>query len=217
MIGIYGGTFDPVHFGHLRTAIEIKALFNLLEVRLVPCANPPHRAAPLTPALMRLQMLQLAIANQTGLVADACELARTGPSYTVDTLRELRATQGDRPLLLFMGMDAFAGIARWHQWQHLFDYAHMVVMTRPGFKQPAVAGILSDLLVTDPVQLQQSPGGTLFFQPVTQLDISATAIRTMIARRQDPHYLLPDSVIDFIRQHQLYETEQAGVTPPQQP
>jgi nicotinate-nucleotide adenylyltransferase len=217
MIGIYGGTFDPVHFGHLRTAIEIKALFNLQEVRLIPCANPPHRTAPLTPPLMRLQMLQLAIANQAGLVADACELARTGPSYTVDTLRELRATQENRPLLLFMGMDAFAGIERWHQWQHLFDYAHVVVMTRPGFKQPAVAGILSDLLVADPALLQQSPGGKLFFQPVTQLDISATAIRTMIAKRQDPHYLLPDSVIDFIRQHQLYATEQAGATPPQQP
>lgn len=207
MIGIYGGTFDPVHFGHLRTAVEIKALFDLDEVRLIPCANPPHRTAPLTPPSMRLQMLQLALANSQGLVADGCELDRTGPSYTVDTLRELRAAHGDTPLLLFMGMDAFADLERWYQWPHLFDYAHIVVMTRPGFTVPADIGSKRDRLVSNAALLQQAPGGKLFFQHVTQLDISATAIRNLIAKRQNPRFLLPDSVIDFIRQHNLYQHE----------
>ncbi|MEQ1636380.1 MAG: nicotinate-nucleotide adenylyltransferase [Methylococcales bacterium] len=207
MIGIYGGTFDPVHFGHLRTALELKTRFNLSEVRLIPCANPPHRVAPLTPPGLRLQMLQLAVAGRQGLVADGCELTRTGPSYTVDTLREIRATQGDTPILLFMGMDAYAGLERWHRWLRLFDYAHVVVITRPGFHSPGGLGILADRLVDKAAVLQQTPGGKLFFQPVTQLDISATAIRDLIARQEDPHFLLPDSVINFIRQHRLYETK----------
>ncbi|NOT84137.1 MAG: nicotinate-nucleotide adenylyltransferase [Methylococcaceae bacterium] len=211
MIGIYGGTFDPVHFGHLRTALELKSLFKLTEVRLIPCANPPHRAVPLTPPLMRLQMLQLALANRQGLVADACELARTGPSYTIDTLRELRAEQGDTPMLLFMGMDAFAGLALWHQWQHLFDYAHIVVITRPGFKMPLDLPFFDQRLAINAEVLPTIPNGKLFFQSVTQLDISATAIRLLIARREDPHFLLPDSVIDFILQHKLYKTEQAAI------
>ena len=132
MIGIFGGTFDPVHYGHLRTALELKTLFKLTEIRLIPCANPPHRPAPLTPAPLRLQMLQLAVAGRQGLMADGCELSRAGLSYTVDTLKRF-GQNGWYPILLFMGMDAFAGLESWHQWQRLFDYAHVVVITRPGF------------------------------------------------------------------------------------
>lgn len=206
MIGLYGGTFDPVHFGHLRTALELKNLFNLSEIRLVPCANPPHRAAPLTPAAMRLQMLQLALAGRTGLVADACEINRSGPSYTVDTLRTIRATQNHTPILLFMGLDAFAGLENWHQWQQLFDYAHIVVITRPGYTIPTDLGVKTPRLTTHTLDLQQTPAGCLFFQPVTPLAISATAIRTLLKNGEDPSFLLPDTVLDFIRQHALYQT-----------
>lgn len=206
MIGIYGGTFDPVHFGHLRTALELKALFNLTEVRLIPCANPPHRAAPLTPATMRLHMLQLAVAGRKELIVDDCEINRSGPSYTVDTLRTLRAAHNNTPLLLFMGLDAFAGLENWHQWQQLFDYAHIVVITRPGFNIPTDLGIKAPRLTTHPSALQQTPAGCLFFQPVTQLAISATAIRTSLSHGGDPSFLLPDTVLDFIWQHALYQT-----------
>lgn len=210
MIGVYGGTFDPVHFGHLRTALELKTLFSLAEVRLIPCANPPHRAAPLTPARLRLQMLQLAIANHAGLMADGCEINRTGPSYTVDTLRELRLTQGNTPILLFMGMDAFVSLERWHQWQQIFDYAHVVVITRPGFDLPSDLGSKQEKLANQLTDLHQSPAGHLFFQPVTQLAISATAIRVLLGGGGDPSFLLPDIVLDFIRQHQLYQTTPAN-------
>jgi nicotinate-nucleotide adenylyltransferase len=217
MIGILGGTFDPVHFGHLRTALELKSLFKLTEILLIPCANPPHRAAPFAPPWMRLQMLQLALANRKGLVADGCEITRTGPSYTIDTLRALRTKQQDTPILLFMGMDAFAGLERWHQWQQLFDYAHLVVMTRPGFALPTDLGDKQVRLVKAAAALAQSSAGKLFFQAVTQLDISATTIRALLAKGEDPSFLLPDSVLDFIRQHRLYETARIDNAMNQQP
>lgn len=204
MIGIYGGTFDPVHYGHLRTALEIKALFQLAEVRLIPCARPPHRGDPLTSAEQRLTMLALALENQPGLVVDDCELKRSGPSYTVDTLAGLRAQFKRTPLLLFMGADAFAGLSTWHQWRRLFDYAHIVVMTRPGYRLPADIKQYGDSWVTDSRQLSNALAGKLFFQTVTQLDISATAIRAMIANGQDPRFLLPDKVLTYIQQNKLY-------------
>ncbi len=206
MIGVYGGTFDPVHFGHLRTALELKLLFKLTELRLIPCANPPHRVVPIALPTERLAMLQLALDNHPGLVADGCELLRAGAAYTVDTLRELRGIQGETPILLFMGMDAFMGLERWHQWQQLFDYAHIVVITRPGFNVPTDFGNKQARLVTNRAALAQAPAGKLFFQPVTQLDISATAIRHLLGKGEDPSFfLLPDKVLDFIRQHQLYK------------
>ena len=134
MIGIFGGTFDPVHYGHLRSALEVKDIFGLSEVRLIPCAQPPHREQPAATALMRLHMLELAIENQPGLIIDTRELNRQGVSYMVDTLKSLRQEFPNEPLLLFIGSDAFNHLKTWHQWQHLFDTAHIVVMTRPGFE-----------------------------------------------------------------------------------
>ena len=138
MIGIFGGTFDPIHYGHLRSALEVKDIFGLNEVRLIPCASPPHREQPAVTAEMRLQMLELAIKNQPGLKIDTRELDRhkvsdQTPSYMVDTLKSLRQEFPAEPLLLFIGTDAFKHLTSWHQWQQLFDYAHIVVMTRPGF------------------------------------------------------------------------------------
>lgn len=205
MIGLLGGTFDPVHFGHLRTALELKCLFKLDAVHLIPCANPPHRPAPVASPALRLKMLQLALANRDGLVADGCEIARSGPSYTVDTLRELRLGYKEAPILLFMGMDAFAGLELWHEWPQLFEYAHVVVITRPGFSALQDLGDKQARWVTQASELKSLPAGKLFFQPVTPLDISATAIRELLARGGDPSFLLPDCVLDFIRQQQLYK------------
>lgn len=209
MIGILGGTFDPIHYGHLRSALEVKDIFGLAEVRLIPCANPPHREQPAVTAKMRLQMLELAIKDQPGLKIDTRELDRhdlhQAPSYMVDTLKSLRQEFLTEPLLLFIGSDAFIHLTGWHQWQRLFDYAHIVVMTRPGFETQQLDDFFKARLVGDINELAQASAGKLCFQQVTQLDISATAIRDIIARKQNPGFLLPDAVIEYIKQHQLYE------------
>lgn len=206
MIGLFGGTFDPVHYGHLRLALEVRELFDLDEVRLIPSSVPPHRAQPAATAPHRLRMLKLAITNQPGLIIDTRELNRAGRSYMVDTLGSLRADFPDQSLLLFIGADAFNGLTTWHRWRQLFDYAHIVVVTRPGFAALTPDDFFKARLVDDKAQLKQSEAGKLFFQPVTQLEISATAIRKMIAEKQNPGFLLPDAVIDYIRRNRLYET-----------
>lgn len=210
MIGIFGGTFDPIHYGHLRSALEVKDIFGLNEVRLIPCASPPHREQPAVTAGMRLQMLTLAIKNQPGLKIDTRELDRhkasdQTPSYMVDTLKSLRQEFPTEPLLLFIGTDAFKHLTSWHQWQQLFDYAHIVVMTRPGFETQELNDFFKARLA-EAKELAQASAGKLCFQQVTQLDISATAIRAMIADKQNPGFLLPDAVIEYIKQHKLYET-----------
>jgi nicotinate-nucleotide adenylyltransferase len=210
MIGIFGGTFDPVHYGHLRSALEVKDIFGLDEVRLIPCANPPHREQPAVTPDMRLQMLELAINNQSGLKIDTRELDRYKvsdqmPSYMVDTVKSLRQEFKDEPLLLFIGSDAFKHLTGWHQWQRLFDYAHIVVMTRPGFETQQLDDFFKARLAKNSKELAQDTAGKLCFQQVTQLDISATAIRNIIADKLNPGFLLPDAVIEYIKQHQLYE------------
>ena len=207
MIGILGGTFDPIHYGHLRAAIEVKDLFQLTEVRLIPSSVPPHRRQPAASALMRLDMLQLAIANQANLIADKRELTRQGASYMVDTLCSLRHDYPDQPLILFIGSDAFHQLTTWHQWQQLFTFAHIVVMTRPGFTLMPLDDFFTARLASHKSGLAEQLAGHLYFQAITQLDISATAIRNQIAQQQNPSFLLPDSVLAYIRQHQLYQSK----------
>lgn len=207
MIGIFGGTFDPVHYGHLRSALEVKELFGLDEVRLIPCHQPPHRDQPKASATIRLRMLQQAINHEPGLIVDSRELDRAGPSYMVDTLKSLREEFSGQSLLLFIGSDAFENLTSWHRWQQLFDYAHLVVLIRPGYAIKTHDEFFNQRLAHDKTELSQTPAGSIFFQPVTQLDISATAIRNMIAQKQSPRFLLPDAVIEYIQQHQLYQTQ----------
>ena len=206
MIGIYGGTFNPVHHGHLRTALEVKELFNLEQLRLIPCRMPPHRDEPDVSGEMRMQMLKLAIAGTPGLQIDRRELEREGASYMVDTLQSLsEELGGDKALALFIGSDAFAGLESWHQWRRLFHYAHIVVMTRPGFSRQQLPDFFSRRLVDNRELLQTRSNGCLFFQAVTLLDISATQIRRIIAAGGNPQFLLPESVLAFIRQNKLYQ------------
>lgn len=203
MIGIFGGTFDPIHYGHLRSALELKELFELDHVRLIPCAQPVHRNQPMATAEQRLAMLQLATQNQTDFVVDAQELQREGGSYTFHTLTALRTIYSNVPLLLFVGSDAFNEFTTWFRWQELFELAHIVVITRPNTALNPLHDFFKNRLTTDKQQLKQL-AGCLFFQEITQLSISATAIRGMIAARRNPRFLLPDAVIDYIIQHQLY-------------
>jgi len=206
MIGIYGGTFNPVHYGHLRTAVEVSEFFDLDELRLVPCAQPAHRESPQVNAEFRAQMLQLAIQDIPELSCDQRELKRSGPSYSIDTLASIRSEIGDdTPLLFFMGTDAFNGLSSWYKWQSLFDYAHIVVMTRPTFQSQTIIKFFADRLVSDKQSLKSCPSGKIYFQQVTQLDISATFIRNTFAEQRTPNFLLPETVIQYIQAKQLYE------------
>jgi nicotinate-nucleotide adenylyltransferase len=207
MIGIFGGTFDPVHYGHLRSAIEAKEIFGLNEVRLIPSAQPPHRNPPHASAAMRVEMLNLAIANQPGLKCDTREIDRAGASYMVMTLESLRQEFPEQPLLLFIGSDVFSQLADWYQWQRLFDYAHIVVLTRPGFPVLQLDDFFAVRQAGDKKELSQRLAGKLYCQPITQLDISATAIRKIFADRRNPAFLLPDAVIAYINQNKLYQAQ----------
>jgi nicotinate-nucleotide adenylyltransferase len=207
MIGILGGTFDPVHFGHLRPALEIQQQLGLQEVRLVPCRTPPHRPQPLASASQRVAMLEAAIRDHPVLRIDTRELERDGPSWTLDTLVSLHQELGGQSVCLLLGMDAFHGLSTWHRWHELLDHCHMVVMTRPGAVLPD-QGELADFIglhrVLDAAALEQHAAGLLLFRTVTQLEISGTSIRKQLAAGQDPGYLLPDPVIDIIHKEGLY-------------
>ncbi len=206
-VGIFGGTFDPIHFGHLRTAFELLHALRLAEVRLVPAGNPPHRGIPLCDARHRLDMVRAAVADQPGLVVDDREVRREGPSYTVLTLRELRDEAPGRPICLLLGMDAFLGLPQWHEWRSVFDLAHVVVAHRPGWTAPDT-GTLGELLAARGTQrvedLHQSVAGRIHVRPVTQLEISSTDLRDLIVAGQDPRYLLPDAVRALIRDTGCY-------------
>lgn len=204
MIGIYGGTFNPVHYGHLRTALEIKDLLGLSELRLVPCRLPPHREEPDVTAKQRFEMLQLAIAGSEGMLVDPCELQREGPSYMVDTLAAIKQSQPNETLVLIMGMDAFQGLEGWSRWQQLFDLAHIVVMTRPGFNIQTLGAPFVTRVVENIEELSRQSSGGLWFQEVTQLNISATQIRALLADQGDVRFLMPEQVLDFIKRHNLY-------------
>lgn len=209
MIGIYGGTFDPIHYGHLRTALDVKEAVGLDEIRLIPCQIPPHRGTPGATPEQRLAMLRAALTGaEPGFRIDTRELERAGPSYMVDTLGSIRADIGAaEPLCLIVGLDAFLGLHRWHRWRQLFELAHILVMRRPGpvpdLPDELRAGLDSRATAT-PEPLRQRPAGLIHFVPVTQLDISATQIRRAIATGRSARYLAPDAVLDLIRRLDLY-------------
>ena len=207
MIGLFGGTFDPVHFGHLRPALEVQQALELNEVRFIPAGQPPHREVPHATASQRLSMLQAAIEGQPGFVVDEREIRREGPSYMVDTLVSLREELDQVPLCLILGYDAFLGLPGWHQWQQLIGLCHLVITHRPGWNHGDLGETLQSLVqqheMTSEKMLEQAAGGLVFI-PVTQLDISATDIREQIRAGQDIRYLLPDLVYEMIKEQQLY-------------
>ena len=209
-IGVMGGTFDPIHFGHLRLAEEMAEGLGLEQVLFIPAGQPPHRGAPRTAARHRLEMVRRAIAGNPRFVLDEREVENPRPSYTVDTLTALRVERGDeQPLWLLLGADAFLGLPGWHEWQRLFGLAHLVVATRPGARlmqsdamPEALKHELSQRQAADaPVA---GPAGAVLLRQMTPLDISATAIRDILARHGSARYLLPDTVLDYIHEHQLY-------------
>jgi nicotinate-nucleotide adenylyltransferase len=215
-IGVLGGTFDPVHFGHLRTALELQELLHFERMLLIPSGVPPHRPAPVAAATQRLQMVQLALQGDTRLQADGRECRKAGTTYTVDSLRELRAEFGAGASLNFcVGADAFAGMLSWHCWQQLPELCNIVVMPRPGWHLPEDLGALEiwrQRFIYQSDTLSRSAAGKVLFVSLTPMAVSATHIRELIAAEKSARYLLPDTVWQYIRQHRLYQADKPGTT-----
>ncbi len=207
MLGIFGGTFDPVHCGHLRAASEVLELLPLTELRVMPAGNPPHRSGTFASAGHRLAMLKLALAGHTDLLADDREVRRAGHSYMVDTLEEIRHEEGLKPLVLIIGQDSANALDSWHDWQQLFSLTHIVIMRRPDSRNVYSGQLFREIqprLVHEARHLQSVPAGRVLAVEVTQLAISSTDIRRQIAHGSSPRFLLPDPVLDYIYQHSLY-------------
>jgi nicotinate-nucleotide adenylyltransferase len=196
-IGLFGGTFDPIHYGHLRTAFELWQSLKLAEVRFLPSGTPPHRDETVASAELRLAMVRAAVAEQPAFVVDDREVRRMGLSYSVDTLTELRTENPDRSLCLLLGMDAFLGLPSWHRWRDLLELTNIVVVNRPGWKAP-LSGPLGEVLVdrgTGTIRdLHDHVAGRIYVHAVTQLEISSTELRQQLVAGRDPRYLVADPV-----------------------
>ena len=214
-LGVLGGTFDPIHTGHLRLAEEAREALGLGGVRLIPAGQPPHRGEPGSTAEDRLAMARLAAAGNPGFSVDDGEVRARHKSYTVLTLERLRAEIGpQRPLVLILGADAFAGLPTWHRWTDLFALAHIAVANRPGYAphgrrwpatlSPELDAACAGRHAADPVELRRAPAGRVVPFDMTPLAISASLIRDLVRNGHSARYLLPESVLDYIAAHHLY-------------
>lgn len=212
-MGIFGGTFDPVHFGHLRLAEEAVDCLGLAGIRWIPAGQPALRGTPQVTARHRLTMIQLATADNPRFAVDSAEVEAASPSYTVRTLERLRRPDGcgaQRPLVLLLGADVFASLPAWHRWQELFDLAHLAVAHRPGFPlqlaslPAALTDCCRERFRSHPEALADLPSGYVVSFAMTQLAISATQIRSLLTGGRSVRYLLPDQVIAHVRNEHLY-------------
>ena len=209
-IGIFGGTFDPIHYGHLRTAFEMLQVLRFDEVRFIPCGDPPHRGITYADDELRYRMVDAAIKGQEGFLSDDRELRREGPSYSIDTLTDLREEFPERSLGLIVGMDAFLELPKWHRWDEILNFAHIVVAHRPGWRAPDI-GELGNLIAENGTHrvddLHEVTHGRIHIHAATQLEIASTEIRDLVATGRDPRFLMPDAVRDVIKQTNLYMSE----------
>jgi nicotinate-nucleotide adenylyltransferase len=208
-VALFGGTFNPVHFGHLKIAEEMADLLQVSQMRLLPCGLPPHRAKPDVTAKQRLAMLNLALGDQSLLIADDLELNRAGPSYTIDTLKQVRQEIGQSvPLFLCLGMDVLSSLNTWHCWQELLDYCHIAVSPRPGWPVPSQGEIkswVSRHRSDDIAQIKNMANGCIYFCDLMMLELSSTAIRDTIKRGENISSMTPHEVVDYIKTNHLYE------------
>ncbi|PIE20812.1 MAG: nicotinate-nicotinamide nucleotide adenylyltransferase [Neptuniibacter caesariensis] len=215
-----GGTFDPVHNGHLRTALEIKTWAGVSQVCMLPAGDPVHRRAPGRSPEQRLAMVSLAVADEPALIVDDCEVLSDQPSYSLLTLQSLRQAMGpERSIVMVMGMDAYQTLPSWHEWRRFTDYAHLLVVKRPGYalpNDPQLDQFTEQHIAQDLDEVMNTPAGHVIFHELTPLGISATQIRDVIKRGESPRYLLPDQVWNYIQKHRLYglDEERAGTTSP---
>lgn len=214
VLGVFGGTFDPIHCGHLELARELRQSLALSAIRFIPAGDPPHRPPPAVSAAHRLAMVELAVAGHFGLEVDGREVARNGRSYTVTTLEELRDEDRGRNLALIVGADAFLGLPTWHRWREIFDLAHVVVVARPGVAlarhlSPELASERSRRRCDDTSVIFSQPAGAIVEPAITAHAISASAIRATLARRDANGIdalrgLLPAAVLAYIERNRLY-------------
>ena len=213
-IGLLGGTFDPVHFAHLRLAEEALDRLRLGSVRWIPSGQPGHRGAPAAGVEHRLAMLRLAIAGEPRFTLDDADARSASPTFTINTLTRLRSEIGSgTPLVLIIGADQLLALDTWQEWKRLFGLAHIAVAQRPRFELES--GALTGELAREyarraaaPAELAGAPAGRIVTFGMTALDISASAIRADIAAGHSPRYLLPDAVLDYIGSHRLYSTQE---------
>ena len=206
-IGIFGGTFDPIHNGHLRIALEALEELSLSAVHFIPCGQSPLRSEPTAANDMRLRMVKAAVEEEERFIVDTREMKRGGPSYTFDTLVGLRDEYKESSMCLFLGMDAFLSLPRWHRWKELIDLAHIVIAHRPGWKAPTegpLGAFVQEPLSESSQDIVTKREGSLFVLPVTQLEISATKLRSSIRLGLDPKYLVPESVRAIIKETECY-------------
>ncbi len=213
LVGILGGTFNPIHFGHLRMAQELAAALAMDEVKFIPSAKPPHKDSVAASAEHRAAMVQAAIADNAQFTLDTLELKRNGASYTIDTLISLRESlDKGTALCLMMGSDVFINLNTWHRWQELLAYAHIVFIQRPQTQvQEKLPNELRELLrdhyTERQADLKAEKSGFIIMQKVTAQDISATHIRGLLQHKESARYLVPDAVVEYIHQHQLYPSK----------
>ena len=206
-IGILGGTFDPVHCGHLRLALEIRGSLSLDSVRLLPAPNPRLRDTPHADISRRLELLSAAVEDEPGLDVDTRELDRDGPTYTVETLASLRREFPDEVLVFILGMDSFQRLDSWHRWRELTELAHLAVAHRPGGALPAtgpVAELLARCRWDDPGTFLDEPAGRIIVCEPPLLDISATRVRALVSQGRSIRFLVPDKVIELINRFGCY-------------
>jgi nicotinate-nucleotide adenylyltransferase len=212
-IGLFGGTFDPIHYGHLRTAFELLEAIDFAELRFLPAGNPPHRDHTHADAATRVALVRAAIEGEPRFILDDRELRREGPSYSVDTLLDLRAEHAHRSLCLIVGMDAFLSLPQWHQWREILQLAHLVVAHRPGWRAPDT-GTLGELLAERGTHraddLHEARAGRVYVRAVTQLEISSSAIRELVRAGRDPRYLMPDPVCRLLAGSGCYSAAAEG-------
>jgi len=207
VLGLFGGTFDPVHIGHLRTAFELKVRLGIERIHFIPAAVPPHRPQPVASIELRVQLLKAALASESDVVIDLRELEREGPSYSIDTAESLRAEYPDAALCLLLGMDAFLGLPEWRDWERLLCLVNIVVARRPGANLPrtgSLGRLLDERRVEPEPDRDWAAAGQLIVQDVTQLEISATDLRASIRAGVEPRYLVPAEVWEIIERSGCY-------------
>lgn len=207
-LAILGGTFDPIHIGHLRPAEEVRQAFGLARVLLIPAGNPPHRHRPYADAADRLAMTRLAAAMHPPFAVLDWEVRKAGPSYAIETLSRLRRKYRDAPFYYIIGTDAFLRFDTWRRWEEILDLVHLIVTYRPGWAIPELPETLKQAVqareTKDPAVLAASPGGRIHFKTITALAVSATQVRELLSQGKSPRFLLPDPVLHYIETHGLY-------------
>jgi len=204
-IGLFGGTFDPVHIGHLRTAIELVEAYSLNQLRLLPNHRPAHRDKPTASTAQRIEMLEIATQHVPQLIVDSREAMRDSASYTFDTLSEFKQEYPQAMLIFFLGQDAFSAFDTWHRWREILELTNLVVIDRPDAHLSDWASALMENQAEQAGdRIVDATTGIIERCSVTQLAISATEVRERIANRQSVDFLVPERVKQYIVEHRLY-------------